>query len=134
MRLKTHQHHIIHRIRIDRILPRNGLLQPLTIIRLEKVRLLIPINAKITQYQLLPQGLVLKLLLRPVQIGGLVILVDGENLQFLEGDAEGIFFGYFVLVSDVDVFYCYLEVVDDSHHHVGDVAFLLLGLGGFLLQ
>ncbi len=108
MRLKAHQHHIIHGISIDRILPSNSFLQPLTIIGLEKVRLLIPINPKITQNKFLPQRLVLKLLLRPVQIGGLVILINGENLQFLEGDAEGIFFGYFVLVSDVDVFYCYL--------------------------
>ena len=54
------------------------------------------------------------------------MFVDCVDFEFFEGEAERVFLGNVVLKSDVDIFNCDLDVVDDLDHHFAEITLLLI--------
>lgn len=79
-----------------------------------RVGILVPINADIVQFQLLPEGFVGILRFISIDIFWFIIGVDGIEFQFLKGDSEGVF-RVVVLIADVDIPDSYLQIIEDFY-------------------
>ena len=58
--------------------------------------------------------------------------IYGIDLEFFKGHSKGVLIGDMILVSDVNVFNCDLDIVDDFHDHLPEISLFLLFLLGKL--
>lgn len=92
-----------------------------------------PIDAKVVQFDSLEEHLKAFLCACPINVASLSFFIWSKNLDWFKGNSETVFHVDVVFVSDMNVFYRKLYVIENPDVHIIKVTFLLLFLFGNVL-